>query len=133
VTEGNVTVDPKPAEIKAAPVSMGAGHRLLVRGDASSDQLPRVESLATAEIERRLAWRAARLELSNTLLSDAVAVLNRENRTQLEVREPALAELRLSGVFRADNAEGFVRLLEKHYGVQAEPRGDTTLVLRRAR
>jgi ferric-dicitrate binding protein FerR (iron transport regulator) len=36
----------------------------------------------------------------------------------------------MSGVFRADNAEGFVRLLETNYGVRVERRGGGDVVLR---
>ena len=43
-----------------------------------------------------------------------MAAFNRESRVQLRIADRALAELRMSGVFRADNAEGFARMLARH-------------------
>jgi transmembrane sensor len=137
VTEGRVAVDrtedagaaataSAPREI---PVLVDAGNRLvLARTAAPGESLNRLEAVEPAEIDRQLAWRGPRLELSGTRLSDAVAALNRENSVRLRIAGRALAEMRLSGVFRADDAEGFARLLESNYGVLSE-RHDGEIVL----
>jgi transmembrane sensor len=85
-----------------------------------------VTTLPAAEIEQKLEWRRPRVELSGTPLRAAVEVFNREAHAHLTVDDPGLAELRLSGVFRADNADGFVRLLQSNYGVKVEHRGGET-------
>lgn len=36
--------------------------------------------------------------------------------------------MRISGVFRADNAEGFARILATHYGAVMGCRGEHTLI-----
>jgi transmembrane sensor len=131
VTEGTVAVEGAPSGgLAAVPVS--SGNALLVPNSLSPDVPLRVESVPPEEIERRLAWRAPRLELSHTALSDVVAAFNRGNRVQLAIADPGLAGLRLSGVFRADRPEDFVRLLESHYGVRADHPGPGRVVLRRA-
>jgi len=131
VTEGTVAVG-RSASTVQPPVPISAGNAAVVPAAAASDSTIRIEPVALAEIERRLAWRAPRLELSHTPLAAVVAALNRENRLQLSVADPALGGLQLSGVFRADRPTDFVRLLEAHYGVRAErPRRDA-IVLRRA-
>jgi transmembrane sensor len=85
-----------------------------------------VTTLPAAEIEQKLEWRRPRVELSGTPLRAAVEVFNREAHAHLMVDDPELAALRLSGVFRADNADGFVRLLQSNYGVKVEIRGGET-------
>ena len=44
--------------------------------------------------------------------------------------DPALAQLEVSGYFRADNAEAFLRLIEHSLAVRGERQGDR-IVLRR--
>jgi transmembrane sensor len=46
----------------------------------------------------------------------------------LSVNDPELAKLRMSGVFRADNVEGFVRLLQSNYGMKVEYRGSEIIL-----
>ena len=139
VTEGRVAVDRPPVgEISMASVApasravlVPAGERLVVPVDAPPAATLQPEVLARGEIERRLAWRGPRLELSGTPLSRAIAVFNRENPVHLSIDDPTLGEMRMSGIFRADNAEGFVRLLEANYGVKAERRDGGEITLRR--
>ncbi|MGH7958135.1 MAG: FecR family protein [Opitutaceae bacterium] len=136
VTEGKVAVQDQngrsllserttpTTEAPSVPV-LAAGERATLaandRGHAAPAVVP--EPMPVAEIERRLAWRSPHLELSATRLQDAITLLNQENRLQIAIADPELAETRVSGVFRADNAEGFVRLLETTYGIRAERTG----------
>jgi transmembrane sensor len=129
VTEGAVAVQRSRATMRP-PVSISAGSAVAVPAAAAPDAALRVETLAPAEIERRLAWRAPRLHLSNTPLSDVVAAFNREDHVQLTVADSSLAGLRLTGVFRADRAEEFVRLLVANYRVRVEHQGSNVVVLR---
>lgn len=61
-----------------------------------------------------------------------MAAFNGESRVQLRIADRALAQMRMSGVFRADNAEAFARMLEANYEVRGERTGDE-IVLRSAR
>lgn len=133
VTEGRVAVD-RTAPSAAAPrefsTLVDAGSLFVMPRAAAPGEKPgRLEALARAEVERRTVWRAPRLELSATPLRDAVAALNRENALRIRISDPSLAGLRLSGVFRADDAAGFARSLHS-YGVQAERRGDEIILSR---
>ena len=77
-----------------------------------------------------LAWRGKRIEFTRTPMAEAVELLNRQNRIQLLVADSAVARIQLSGVFWADDPEGFVRLLENGMNVRAE-RSPESIVLRR--
>jgi transmembrane sensor len=139
VTEGRVAVErpAAPAATEgtqalpplASPVFVSAGGRLIVPNAVSPDDDLTVEALSAGEITRRLSWRGLRLEFSDTRLEDLVAVLNRESRVHIAVADPALADLRLSGIFYAENAEDFVSLLGSNYDVVVERRSDE-IVLR---
>lgn len=132
VTEGTVRVGREiSAGSQTLPVS--AGQALHVPDSASSVASLAVEAVTPAEIDRRLSWRARRIELSNTPLADVVATFNRHNRLQLAIADPVAARLHLTGVFRADRPEDFVRLLEANYGIQSDRVNPGSLLLRSAR
>jgi transmembrane sensor len=133
VTEGRVAVGRLDPNSDTAPtavtVMLDAGARVSIPTDTATRLLPPPESVSAGDEDRIQAWRGPRLTLSNTALSDAVVALNRENRTQISIQSESLAQMRLSGVFRADNAEGFVRLLEESYGVKVERQGDRVVLV----
>ena len=83
------------------------------------------------ELAERLAWRAPKLEFTETALAEAVALMNAHNRTQLVMKDAELGKLRVSGLFRADRATAFVRLLEVNFDVSTEERGDTIYLYRK--
>jgi ferric-dicitrate binding protein FerR (iron transport regulator) len=53
-------------------------------------------------------------------------------RARFVIDDSSLNELRVSGFFRADNTETFVRLLEASFGVETERSGDV-IILRKTR
>lgn len=130
VTEGRVgvarTVEAEEAE---APLLVDAGGRVLMSYQA--DEVPHVEILSAEEMARRLQWRTPRLQLRGATLVEVVALLNQLNHTQMTIGDPDLEQLRFSGVFRADNAAGFVRLLENDHGVAVTYNGENKIVLHR--
>lgn len=81
--------------------------------------------MAPDAIQRDLAWRTPLLELAGSTLAEAVTALNRENRIQIQVTDHDLAKLQLTGTFRMDDAEGFVRVLETYFGVAVKRDGLT--------
>ncbi|MDB6167818.1 MAG: anti-FecI sigma factor, FecR [Verrucomicrobia bacterium] len=124
VTEGKVAIEQTGAAKHASDaVLVGAGCRLVVP-EAAQAGAPAVETLAPEELSRRLAWREPRVELAGTSLREAVELFNRESPIRLKIADARIERLRLSGVFRADDAEGFARLLAANYDVAAERRGE---------
>lgn len=138
VTEGRVAVGrPEGASNSADTFAGGdgtpvvpAGSRVLVRLQAQPAPA-QVSTLSPEEISRRLAWRGTWLDISAMRLADAVAEVNRHNRAQLVIADAALADLRVSGLARADRVDDFVRLLELS-GVRAERRANGEILLRAA-
>ncbi len=157
VTEGKVQVlEHSPLDAKASPrfmrlialrrpIVLVGGQRTVVRletepapreaasGPVAAPAAPVVQDVTPAEIERALSWQGMRLEFVDMPLGDVVAEFNRFNRQHLVVRDPDTAAILVGGNFRADNVDGFVRLLEAGFDVQTEPQGGNHLLLRRKR
>lgn len=118
VTEGKVTVErPVPAGPEA--IYLVAGDQVTVAPGDVTAALPQPERITPEAAGRALAWRGMRVEFTGTSLVDAVAILNQRNALQLQVADPALERFQLTGVYWADDPEGFVRLLEKGMDVRA--------------
>ncbi|MFZ5495531.1 MAG: FecR family protein [Verrucomicrobiota bacterium] len=126
VTEGRVQVTP-PASGPALPV-LHAGQRVVLPAAGPAA----VDTVSADEMSRLMAWQPRQLEFDSARLADVVAAFNRHNRVQLELGDPALADLAIGASFRSNNVEGFVRLLESGFEIAAERRGDR-IVLRPAR
>lgn len=143
VTEGRVQVASSPANTNSPataahqpePVLISAleARQRAVISIAAKPELPQVATLTAGEIERVLAWQDRLLDFTAASLKDVVAEFNRRNVVQLIVVDPELASVRISAAFRSDNIDGFVHLLEVGFGAQAERRGDSEIVLRKAK
>jgi transmembrane sensor len=126
VTEGlvrleSVTVAGQPA----APVT------LLPAGSiaTASPNGVVVRSGSVAEAERALDWRSGYLQFQDTPLAEVVAEFSRYSGQQLVTGDAEAAALRIGGNFRWSNVDGFVRVLEKGFGIRAERQGEQ-IVLR---
>jgi transmembrane sensor len=125
-----------PLETAAAPTllipALEARQRAMIPL-ASKSAVPEIATLTNGEIDRVLAWQDRLLDFTAAPLENVVAEFNRRNVVQLVVLDRELASVRISAAFRSDNIEGFVHLLEAGFGARAEPRGDSEIVLRKAK
>lgn len=138
VTNGRVAVDKPTRSANAEPAAaaslatLEAGKRAVVGVEPSA--VPEVSEIPPHEVDQRLAWRSTRLEFTRTPLSEAVDLLNQHapaSTPRLLIADAALGQMRISGVFRPDNTEAFIMLMEGAFGVEPERTGNE-IVLRRA-
>lgn len=120
-----------PAEAPTPQTYVDAGRRLMV-GLAPSPVVAEPMEISNAELSDRLAWRATRLEFSYTPLAEAIALMNQHSQVRLVIDDPDLATLPVNGLFRADNSETLLRLLEANFEVSSSREGDV-ITLRRQR
>lgn len=110
---------------------LGAGTRMTL-DDAEKSDAPEVLSIPETELNERLGWRSPRVEFSRATLLEVVDVINRYCRIQFKIADRMLEPVRLSGRFRADDAEAFARALERSFGIKVERSSETEILLRRA-
>ena len=115
---------------KAMPVGTGTAAAAGTPAITSPEAMAEPEEISDEEIDRRLAWRDTRLEFSGTSLAEAAERLNRQNLTRILIEDEAIGRQRVTGYFRSDNPEGFVRMVCDTLGLRAEERPDHTIVLR---
>lgn len=131
VTEGVVEVAPsKPLPAADATESPVLVHRLqhvsaTERVVIAAARAPQISTLAPAEADRLLAWREGMVSFDGESLEAAVAEINRHNRRQIVVSDPALASKPIVGVFRAGDPVGFSAGVADILQATANSDGDT--------
>jgi transmembrane sensor len=152
VTEGKVSVGPALAAVPAlsrsngpsgsaredrngrptsgSPTFVSAGQRIFLPKHAPP---PAVEQVDPATLRVALAWQSRLADFAEAPLADVVARFNARSRIQLFLADEKLADRRIGGTFALDEAEAFVRLLERDGEIVGERRGETEIHLRRAR
>lgn len=149
VTEGRVAVasgasaDDGPRTSSAEPpappplASLEVGGRVVVESQPATKgpAALRVSELSPADMQARLAWRVPRLKFAATPLPQVVAMFNEHaaaSRSPRLVLAPSVpADLRVSGMLRADDIDSLLRLLAGEFGIAAEMRPDEIVLRRR--
>lgn len=119
VTEGIVETWVAGREGQRTRIAAGA------RGFASVAAARIEVAQAPEAVDRALAWRVGDVALNGEPLSHAVAEINRYNRRQLVVDDPALAREPLVGYFRATDPENFARAAASMLGARVRDEGGT--------
>ncbi|GAB3788222.1 FecR family protein [Dyella agri] len=123
--EGKVWVGVQPASPGQAALStvLAPGERLIARADGSH-MLDRPDANAT------LAWQRGQVYFDDATLADAVAELNRYGGTRIRIADPALASLRVSGVFSVHDPIKFATAVASLHDLRTA-RDDGSIVLAR--
>jgi transmembrane sensor len=136
MVEGNVAVlshDPSGSAItpdsgskssNMLPIELSAGEGLAVRADGGSTVSPK------ADIEAATAWRQGKVIFRDQTLAEAVHRLNRYSRQQVVVDDPALAQMKVSGVFDSGDAQAFAEAMQAYLPVAADFSGGSAIHLR---
>ncbi len=132
LVEGKVNVT-STAESLAAPASassslsglgilsssgyaMTAGERVrFAKGARTPIDAPRVDAVT--------AWRRGEVMLDDTPLADAIAEMNRYNKSPLVIDESSIATLHVSGIYHTGDSEGFAQTVAQLYGLQVTQEG----------
>ncbi|KQM17196.1 hypothetical protein ASE73_09455 [Sphingomonas sp. Leaf24] len=84
-------------------------------------------------VDRALAWRAGKIDLVSTPLSDAAAEFNRYNSRQIEIVDPALRSEQLDGQFGTNDPETFAAAVRDGLSVPVDLSDPARIRIGRAR
>lgn len=99
---------------RTPPVALEAGQKARFGHDRP---IPRIETLALAALP---AWLSGRLMFEDRPLPEVVSEFNRYSRQQIVLEGDGLGELRITGVFRSDDARAFVGALRDSYAIAVD-------------
>lgn len=128
LAEGKVSVEPILSPL-ARLISPPPVPELLIAGEALivSDDAP-VEK-RKADVSKVLSWRQGQVVFDNDTLAAAIAEINRYSSKRIELADPALGQLRVSGVFKAGHSDSFVETVTGHYPLRIASRDDSRILL----
>lgn len=119
VTKGSVEVTPaKGARVFGAAKSAGvvaAGHNIVL-----GRKVERAESVSSADMGRKLAWRQGELIYTGQPLREVLADISRYSDIKIELADPALENMPVGGAFRTNQIEAIFAALENNFGIHAE-------------
>ncbi|MCW5547578.1 MAG: FecR domain-containing protein [Opitutaceae bacterium] len=138
VTEGLVRVDDAmrgDSLLDPSTTALQAGQKLIVSAPAGPESTPAVQyqDVAPGDIDLALSWQSTRLVFNDTPLNEVVAAFNRYNAMQLRIGDRELGQRTITGVFKAENLDGFLRLMQAGQVVQTFPGPAASTVLMPAR
>ncbi|MCR5880921.1 FecR domain-containing protein [Phenylobacterium sp. J367] len=113
VAEGKVQVSPRKAA-GAAPVLLIRGQKLAVQADGATE-------LSAVDPQEAFSWRAGRLVYRDTPLSVVVADLNRQFEQQIEIGDPELGAIPITGVIVLDDPGAVTQRLSLMLPVRSVP------------
>lgn len=97
-------------------LALRAGDRLRVSAEGVAVDRPSAAAMT--------AWQRAQAVFESQTLAEAIGEMNRYSRTKLQVEDPAIAALRLSGVYSVGDNAAFARSVALLLPVEAHVRGD---------
>jgi transmembrane sensor len=103
---------------------VNAGFQLRIDADSDSAQPMPVD------LSQSLAWLQQKIAFEHRPLGDVADEFNRYAQVPLEIADPALRALPVSGVFETDDMESFVAFLETLDGVRVVRTADKVLIMR---
>ena len=126
VTEGRIWIERRGDDSKAGQIQLAAGSEARTSRSAVLIAQP-----AAAQVEQLLSWRSGYIVFRDTALADAVADFNRYSVRKIVIQDPAIADIRIGGNFRCDDADAFLWLLQSGFPIRVEQRSDRIILTKR--
>jgi transmembrane sensor len=104
-------------------IELVAGEQLAFRSKASP-------SVRRVDVKLATAWESGRLVFENEPLSAVAARVSRYNNHTLRIADARAAELRISGVFAADDMDGFISTVTAYLPVRVQTNAAGDIALR---
>ncbi len=140
--EGKVTVELRGGATQSS--SLGATHATegqsnrsppeaetftLIPGDRVTFVGSATPTLDRPAPERITAWLRGEVALDNTSLADAVAEMNRYSHQRIVADDPALAVIRVSGIFQAGDLANFAQAVARMYHIKVLNQQDEIVLM----
>ena len=122
LAQGSVSVASAPGRPTAPLVKLAPGQAFAAQDDA-------VGKVSSADMDEALAWKQGVVEFHDQPLSEAIGLLNRYTRAQIVIKDPKVAALRITGVFKTGDIERFGRSVSQVLPVRMVARDADTYEL----
>lgn len=115
---------------KAARPGQSALSTVLVPGERLTLHADGTHVLERPDIQQALAWQHGQVYFDDTTLSDALTDLNRYGGTPIRIANPALGNLRVSGVFSVHDPAAFASAVASLHDLRTGRQGNAIVLTR---
>lgn len=130
--EGGLTITVAQGRVEVRPQASAAGQTyLLTAGERLAIGQGGAESVRMVDPQETFSWRSGRLVYRNQPLQDVVADLNREFSQRIEIGDPALARIPITGVIVLDDPQAVATRLSLMLPVKAVPSAQGLTLIRK--
>lgn len=131
--QGDLRVTVANGKVQVRPAASGASGRafLLTRGQQLEIGRTGVAKLEAVDPQEALGWRTGRLVYRDEPLANVVADLNRQFVEQVEISDPALGEMPITGVIVLDDQATVMTRLSLMLPIRSVPSERGLLLLRK--
>lgn len=125
VREGVVEVseDRSPS---AVPLRLSAQNRAIVAARST----PALATVSADQIDHELAWQEGMISLDGRTLAEAASEFRRYSQTNIVFDDPAVAGETVTGLFAANDPEGFARAVATSMNLKVDVRGNAVKLTR---
>jgi transmembrane sensor len=130
VTEGAVRLQDADAPLRVDGTILTSA--ILPAGTVAQTAQTRVltRKRTTRELDESLSWRTGYLMFDAEPLASAIAEFNRYTTRKVVIGDPDVGALLISGKVRTSNAQALTRMLHDGFGIRAEERDGSIVLLR---
>jgi transmembrane sensor len=118
IAVASLTPSPLWGEDRGEGSALAPGQRLTFVKNA----LPKID---TPRAESTMAWRRGEVILDDTPLADAVAEMNRYERTRIVLDDSRFKDFRVSGIYKTGDGRSFANAVAVAYGLDLAERDNT--------
>lgn len=111
--------------------ALDAGQTVLFRPVDVRDVSSAVKSLDQEAMEQQLAWREGLLLFTGETLTEVVNEISRYTTANIEIVDPAIANIRIGGQFRVGETDYMLKVLSSNFDIEAYFTADETIQLRK--
>jgi len=97
----------------------------------SYDSNGRITPIHAVDMQQAQGWTRGQLFVHDWRLADLIAEMNRYNATKLQLADPSLENIRISGVFRTSDQQTLMLLLQQGWSIRAKRISGTQIELLR--
>ena len=128
VTEGVIELSAAPAEQTPLASSEPQANNPLslvqagqhARFDQTSAAIDSVETIASADIQQRLAWHQGLVRFEGDPLEQVVAEISRYTELEILILDPSISQLRIGGFFKVGETDKMLQALETSFGIKVQ-------------
>lgn len=125
--EGKLAIATTPPDGKPQFAALTAGEQLTYH---KTGRIGPARPFDTAAAQ---SWTTGKLFVRDWSLPDLLTEMNRYNENQLEIGDPSLENIRISGIFRSGDQESLIQTLEQGWSIQAKRISAQKTVLSRSK